>query len=189
MSAVAVTRVVHPAVWNSIMTTIDLRADCANCVALCCVMLAFDRSSLFAIDKAAGEPCPHLDACGACTIHSERAERGFLGCVNFDCMGAGQRVTQAVFSGRSWMADGALIGPMSEAFGRLLAAHEMLSLLEAAGRLDLSAGDRLALAALRRAVEDAGARAGEIDVLRPRIDAYLAGLRAYVEGRTIGPPA
>ncbi|MBO9670437.1 MAG: hypothetical protein J7485_07965 [Sphingobium sp.] len=163
------------------MTTIDLRADCANCAALCCVALAFDRSALFAIDKAAGEPCPHLDACGACTIHAERAERGFQGCVNFDCLGAGQRATQALFGGRSWMADRSLIGPMAEAFSGLLTAHRILSLLATAGRLDLSFADRRTLSALRRAVEDAGTQAEPLDALRPRIDAFLHGLRDYLE--------
>jgi len=163
------------------MTTIDLRADCANCAALCCITLAFDRSTLFAIDKAAGEPCPHLDACGACTIHAERAERGFQGCVNFDCLGAGQRVTQALFGGRSCMADRSLIGPMSEAFSSLLPAHQMLSLLDTAGHLNLSSADRQALNALRKAIEDAGTPAGQLDALRPRVDAFLHGLRPYVE--------
>ncbi|MDR3081083.1 MAG: pentapeptide repeat-containing protein, partial [Streptomyces sp.] len=38
----------------------DLRADCSSCFALCCVALPFAASADFAIDKAAGTPCPNL---------------------------------------------------------------------------------------------------------------------------------
>jgi hypothetical protein len=163
------------------MKKIDLRADCANCAALCCMALAFDRSRQFAIDKPAGQSCLHLDACGACTIHHERVERGFPGCVNFDCLGAGQRVTQAVFGGRSWMEDGSLIGPMSRAFSTLLHAHRYLALLDQAEALDLSPSDRRALIALRAAIEDAGIDAETIGLLQSRIDAFLSRLRGYFE--------
>ena len=40
----------------------DLRADCERCVGLCCVAPAFSASADFAIDKAAGRPCPNLPA-------------------------------------------------------------------------------------------------------------------------------
>lgn len=182
MSAFAVTCAILPATRDPIMEKIDLRADCANCAALCCMALAFDRSTLFAIDKAAGQPCPHLDACGACAIHHERAERGFAGCVKFDCQGAGQRVTQAIFGGRSWIADRALIEPMSRAFSALLRAHRYLALLAQAETLALSLPDRQALIALRMALEDAGTDAETIDGLRASIDKFLLGLRGYVEG-------
>lgn len=182
MSAVAVTCAVLPAARDSIMKKIDLRADCAKCAALCCMALAFDRSRQFAIDKPAGQACPHLDACGACTIHDERVERGFLGCVHFDCQGAGQRVTQALFEGRSWMEDRSLIEPMSRAFSTLLRAHGYLALLDQAGTLDLSPADRRTLTGLRAAIEDAGAHAETIDGLRSPIDKFLFGLRRYVEG-------
>jgi hypothetical protein len=62
------------------MTSTDLRADCARCAALCCLALAFDRSPLFAFDKAAGEPCANLGSRGRCLIYAERAAKGFAGC-------------------------------------------------------------------------------------------------------------
>lgn len=74
--------------------------DCSSCEALCCVLLAFDRSDLFAFDKPAGVPCPHLNRRNHCRIHDERAELGFGGCVTYDCDGAGPRACSA--ASESW---------------------------------------------------------------------------------------
>jgi uncharacterized protein YjbI with pentapeptide repeats len=91
------------------MTTLALTADCANCFALCCVALQFTASSDFAFDKAAGEPCRNLldDDAGAhaslgCSIHPQLRARGMKGCTVYDCFGAGQKVSQVTFGGRSW---------------------------------------------------------------------------------------
>lgn len=119
----------------------SLRPDCSRCAALCC-LLAFDRSALFALDKAAGRPCPYLDARHRCAIHPEREQRGFAGCVHYDCLGAGQRVTQELFGGRSWRDDPALTGPMLAAFLDLRQVHEWLWLLDATTGLPLDAGQR-----------------------------------------------
>jgi hypothetical protein len=72
----------------------ELHADCASCAALCCVAPAFAKSSDFAIDKPPGRPCPNLAADFRCSIHDHLTERGFKGCVVFDCFGAGQRITR-----------------------------------------------------------------------------------------------
>jgi hypothetical protein len=80
----------------------SLRADCCNCVGLCCVALAFARSADFAFSKEAGDPCPHLQPTFGCDIHPVLRDRGFKGCTVFDCLGAGQKVTQQTFGGRSW---------------------------------------------------------------------------------------
>jgi hypothetical protein len=125
-----------------------LRGDCAQCAALCCVALAFDRSALFAYDKPAGEPCANLGAKGRCMIHAERTGRGFAGCEGYDCLGAGQAVTQDLFGGRSWRDDPALLAPMIDAFAVMRPAHEALSLLRLARRMSLpaSAQERLGVA-------------------------------------------
>jgi Pentapeptide repeats (8 copies) len=80
--------------------TYELTADCTRCAALCCIAPAFARSSDFAIDKAAGQPCPHLADHYRCGIHDRLRDRGFPGCVVFDCFGAGQRLIQDTFGGR-----------------------------------------------------------------------------------------
>lgn len=82
--------------------TQSLRADCANCVGLCCVALAFARSADFAFDKEAGDPCTHLQDDFRCGIHPVLRQRGFKGCTVFDCLGAGQKVTQVTFAGQTW---------------------------------------------------------------------------------------
>jgi hypothetical protein len=82
-----------------------LRADCSRCAGLCCVAPAFAASADFAIDKPAGVACPNLQADFRCGIHAQLRERGFPGCTVFDCFGAGQRITQETFGGRSWRED------------------------------------------------------------------------------------
>jgi hypothetical protein len=113
------------------MPTDTLRADCTRCAALCCVALAFDRSALFAYDKRAGEPCRHLGHDGRCAVHASRQEAGFAGCVGYDCLGAGQFVTQIVFGGRSWRDDALLLRPMITAFAVVRGLRSLLALLGA----------------------------------------------------------
>src|SRR5215207_9675318 len=73
----------------------ELVADCARCVGLCCALLPFARSADFAFDKPAGEACRHLAADHRCRIHSRLNDEGMRGCVAYDCFGAGQSVTQS----------------------------------------------------------------------------------------------
>jgi hypothetical protein len=77
-----------------------LHADCARCAALCCVLPPFAASADFAIDKPAGRSCPNLAPDDRCGIHPQLAERGFPGCVAFDCFGAGQQLVQVTYRGR-----------------------------------------------------------------------------------------
>jgi hypothetical protein len=78
----------------------ELRADCGNCYGLCCVALAFSRSTDFAIDKAAGDPCPNLIEDFRCGIHDRLRNEGFKGCTAYDCFGAGQKISRR--AARSW---------------------------------------------------------------------------------------
>jgi hypothetical protein len=137
------------------MNVATLRADCARCAGLCCVALAFDRSPLFAIHKAAGEPCPNLEPRGRCRIHADRERAGFAGCVAYDCLGAGQRVVQEVFAGRSWRDDAALMAPMLRAFQVMREVHGLLVLLHQASRLALTPDQRAALTRLEAALQPA----------------------------------
>ena len=124
------------------MGEIELRADCSRCAALCCVALAFDRSDKFAIDKASGEICRHLNERNGCRIHAERQLRGFSGCITYDCVGAGQRVTHEVFKGQTWREDPSLLLPMTDAFNTMKRVHDLLQLLTQAARLPLEARER-----------------------------------------------
>lgn len=113
--------------------------DCSACAAYCCVGLAFDRGSRFAIDKPAGQPCANLDR-HSCTIHDRLASAGFAGCAAFDCAGAGQR-TLALFDRLSWRDDPARLAAQLDTFADLRRLHELLGLLITAGRLPLDAGE------------------------------------------------
>ena len=121
------------------MTPIDLRANCADCAALCCVMLPFDQSDDFAFSKEGGRPCRNLASDNRCTIHETLDAEGFKGCKAFNCYGAGQRVTQQVFAGKSWRDDPDLTRPMEEAFRAMRKLQESVVLLQEAGRWPLSA--------------------------------------------------
>jgi len=102
-----------------------LRADCSRCMGLCCVAPAFSASADFAIDKAAGRPCPNLQPDFRCGIHDRLRRDGFPGCTAFDCFGAGQQVTQVTFAGRDWRNESDP-GQMFDAFAAMLLLHELL---------------------------------------------------------------
>lgn len=174
------TRAAAPALRGSIMTEINLRPDCGRCAALCCVALAFDRGVLFAFDKPAGAACGHLTEAGRCAIHTARARRGFAGCVGYDCLGAGQRVTQDLFDGRSWRGEPGLLGPMSEAFAVVRRAHELLVLLRQARRLPLSPDEGCRLTELEASLVAAKASAGAVGGLEADVRQFLHGLRRLV---------
>jgi len=124
-------------------------ADCARCAGLCCVAPAFDKGEDFALDKPARQPCPNLDDDFRCEIHDVLAQRGFRGCIAFDCHGAGQRVVQDVFGGRNWRDNPAIASAMFDCFAVMRQLHEWLSLLQSAAALPLDAGQRQMLSALR----------------------------------------
>lgn len=171
------------------MSAIALSADCSKCAALCCVALAFDKSTQFAIDKAAGDACPNLDRACRCKIHSELENRGFGGCTKYDCYGAGQRVTQEVFDGRSWQDDPALLAPMMSAFETLRQTQELLFLFTEAQKLALPSD-------VRQVLQDHMAELGQAKGWnKTRLEAFSAGtglqdaraflktLRPYAPGR------
>ncbi|MBN0039426.1 pentapeptide repeat-containing protein [Cellulosimicrobium cellulans] len=106
-----------------------MRSDCARCTGLCCVGLHLVRSADFAIDKPAGTPCPNLRSDFGCGIHARLRETGFPGCVAYDCLGAGQRVTAAVRSahgGATWRDDPAAA---RDAFATLPVVTQLQKLL------------------------------------------------------------
>ncbi|MFL6140486.1 MAG: pentapeptide repeat-containing protein [Labedaea sp.] len=104
----------------------SLRADCARCFGLCCVALAFSASADFPIDKAVGEPCPNLREDFGCGIHRSLRERGFAGCVGYDCFGAGQQVAQHTYGGRDWRRFPGTARQMFAVFPVMRQLHELL---------------------------------------------------------------
>nr|WP_211290650.1 pentapeptide repeat-containing protein [Actinoalloteichus hoggarensis] len=126
-----------------------MSADCANCFALCCVALPFTASSDFAISKQAGTPCPNLLSDFGCGIHTELRQRGFAGCTSFDCLGAGQQVSQVTFGGRDWRSAPDTAGKMFAVLPIMRRLHELLWYLSEALTLPAAASLHPALRDLR----------------------------------------
>lgn len=160
-----------------------LRADCARCAGLCCVVLAFDRSALFAEDKPAGTPCIHLGSDCRCRIHASRKQRGYAGCVSYDCLGAGQRATALLIGCAATAVE------QFEVFAAIHRQHELLTLLHAADALPLSLEHRVRREALLQQTEAAdmlsaaGRRTFLAGPLPGEVRTFLSQLRSYVDDR------
>ncbi|KQW52266.1 MULTISPECIES: hypothetical protein [unclassified Roseateles] len=123
-----------------------LKADCSACVALCCVIPPFDAVQGFGFDKPAETPCQHLCGDHRCGIHDALIERSFAGCVAFDCLGAGQRLTSLAverFGSADWRARPEVARWLFAAYPRMRQAQEWLARLSlaaaATGSADLQA--------------------------------------------------
>jgi uncharacterized protein YjbI with pentapeptide repeats len=171
----------------------DLRADCARCFGLCCVVPAFSASADFAIDKAAGQPCPHLGPDFGCDIHRQLRPRGFPGCAAYDCFGAGQKVAQVTFAGQDWRQAPQTARQMFAAFTVMRQLHELLWYLTEALALPNA---RPLHGELRRALEQTerltGSQAGalvSLDVAGHRQHVNALRVRASELARAgLGPP-
>jgi hypothetical protein len=158
-----------------------LQADCANCAALCCVVPAFAKSSDFAIDKPAGRACRNLaEGDFGCTIHERLDDKGFHGCVVFDCFGAGQRITQETFGGRSWRDEPGIAQDMFAMLPLVRQLHELMWLLTEALKLDQAARLHPKLrAALAETDQLAGGEPGALQ--KTDIDAYRRKLNPLLQ--------
>jgi len=104
----------------------NLRADCENCFGLCCVALYFSASEGFPIDKDAGQPCFNLQPDFRCCVHKSLKERGFKGCIAFECFGAGQKVSQVSFGGQDWQKVPESAEKMCQVFLIMQQLHELI---------------------------------------------------------------
>lgn len=153
----------------------DLRADCARCSALCCVALPYAASADFAYDKPAGRPCRHLEE-SSCSIHAQLPERGFPGCTVFDCLGAGQQVTQHTYDGVTWRDRPDLAGEIFAAFLIMRQLQELRWYLRQADRGD-QPGE------VRRRVRGLAEQTASLANQRPEdlLQCDVAGHRAAVD--------
>lgn len=106
-----------------------LKADCAACTGLCCVVTPFDAVQGFGFDKPAHTPCRHLCDDFRCGIHAQLEAKGFRGCVVFDCHGAGQRVSQQLFPGQDWRDSAETAEQMFKAYDVMRGLHDLMLLL------------------------------------------------------------
>lgn len=79
------------------------------------------------MNKPAGTPCKNLQGDFRCQIHSELREKGFKGCTVFDCLGAGQVVSQVTFNGQSWRDHPETGEKMFQVFPIMEQIHEMIA--------------------------------------------------------------
>lgn len=168
------------------MWRVELRADCSRCVGLCCVAPAFAASADFAIDKPAGQPCPNLRPDSRCGIHDRLRESGFPGCTVFDCLGAGQRITQQTFHGGS-VREPAMVAvfPVVRQLHELLwYVHEALE-LPAAGAVHGALREALAETERLAGLDPESLSTLDLDPHRHRVNGLL--LRASELARGGGP--
>ncbi|MCA0873836.1 hypothetical protein LCL97_23640 [Seohaeicola saemankumensis] len=160
-----------------------LTGDCARCDGLCCMALAFDAGPKFGCDKAAGVACDHLRADSRCTIHDRLRGAGFSGCVDYDCLGAGQVVCATVLPGVSWRVGAAEKRRVMEAFRALREVHRLIDLVRLAGGLPLDPAQEAARVELLAELvpEDGWSEAAlagfEGGPLPGRVGDFLRGLR------------
>lgn len=151
----------------------DLTSDCSKCAALCCVGLALDKGDLFTIDKPAGSPCPNLARDHQCKIHTDLADTGMTGCIQYDCAGAGQRVIHERFNGETWRDDPTLLRAMLRDFSAVKLLHERMAQLVEAENMSLSEPQETE----RRALLQRHARLwSTTPVLNERFSRFLADL-------------
>lgn len=167
-----------------------LRADCGDCVGLCCVALPLLASADFAIDKPAGVPCLHLAADFRCAIHDRLPSSGFPGCAAYDCFGAGQRVARAPVDGADRRADDGRMRRMVQVFPIVRHLHELLWYLAQAARYDPT--DAAVPRAARRIDALADAPSSEIlaldvNALRAQANAVLQATSERVRSRVPDP--
>jgi hypothetical protein len=107
----------------------SLEPDCASCSGLCCVVPPFARGASFSFSKAPLTPCRHLSESDSCRVHDQLLQIGNAGCVAYECFGAGQRVTQQVYAGRTWRSPGVEREEVFAVYVVLRRLHEYLFLL------------------------------------------------------------
>jgi hypothetical protein len=175
-------------VTGTVQLPAHLRADCSACVALCCVIPPYDAAQGFGFDKPAETPCRHLCADHRCGIHDELVERSFAGCVAFDCLGAGQRLTAlavARFGDADWRARPEVARWLFAAYPRMRQVQEWLARLSLAAAVSSSAG----LQALAAELEGQASRwpdwsTAEQAAWQARVQAALAPLAGQRNSRS-----
>jgi hypothetical protein len=158
-----------------------LRPDCVNCCGLCCVAPPFDADQGFGHDKAAREPCHHLQADFRCGIYAHLADKGYPGCVSFDCFGAGQRVTQELFGGANWSQSPEIAAQMFDSYERLRPLHELMAMAQLAVDRTRDESQRRALQDMVSGIDALCTRDARPNLAQLRRDT-IAALRSALAG-------
>lgn len=103
----------------------QLRIDCEKCSGLCCVALHYMKADGFPGNKEAGTPCKHLLPNFQCSIHSTLASKNLQGCLTYDCLGAGQKVTQIHCPDSTWRSNPGKANDIFRSFQIVFQLHQM----------------------------------------------------------------
>nr|WP_246212255.1 pentapeptide repeat-containing protein [Streptomyces abyssomicinicus] len=155
--------------------------------------LPFARSTDFAADKPAGQPCSNLRQDFRCGIHVRLRDEGYQGCTVFDCFGAGQKVSQVTFGGTDWRASPSTARAMFAVFPVMRQLHELLRYVTEALALPSARPVHKELRRARAHIDDLSRGTPEsitaldVDALRGEVNASLLRAselaRAHVPGR------
>ncbi len=165
--------------------SINLTTDCSACVGLCCKAFQFEPGPDFAIHKPAGHGCPNLGSDFTCTIHADRVDQGFSGCLVFDCQGAGQRIVNEVYSDFDWTQNIPVKSDIIDAFRVLREVHRLYELIDVSAALPLNADQTSERTALLNAlghhpVSETWLAGFEQGPLPKRVAQYLQSLKSLL---------
>lgn len=104
----------------------SLKIDCRKCSGLCCTALYFSKSEGFPNDKPAGKPCTNLMSDFSCAVHKKLMQYNLKGCMAFDCLGAGQKVTSDIYGGVSWKQRPEAASEIFQVFLAVWQLHQMV---------------------------------------------------------------
>ncbi len=104
----------------------NLRIDCKSCSGLCCVALCYLKTDGFPSNKEAGVPCEYLRSDFKCSIHKKLSEMDMKGCMVYDCLGAGQKVSKKIFQDVNWSTNPDMAKDIFQAFLNVLKLHQIL---------------------------------------------------------------
>ena len=159
------------------MTDVDpLKADCSACFGLCCSALRLERADGFGHDKPAGVPCHFLQQDYRCKIHPRRQDLGYEGCIDFDCLGAGQ-IASKQFAAQNWKQDTAVARQMFARFAELMQIQELRAALTDAGGLGLESEPEAARLALLHQLAIAAETGANVSSARAGAEEFIQSLR------------
>lgn len=104
----------------------EMSSDCENCSGLCCVALCYRKSDGFPGNKPVGRPCEYLTPDFKCRIHNKLSDMNMKGCLNYECLGAGQKVSNIIFNRQNWAGNPEISKVIFEVFIKVLQLHQIL---------------------------------------------------------------
>ncbi|EZH66670.1 hypothetical protein DH09_12190 [Bacillaceae bacterium JMAK1] len=162
----------------------ELQSNCFQCFGLCCVALPYSQSADFPYDKASGEPCRNLNDNFLCSVHDQLAERGFRGCVSYECFGAGQKVSQQIYDGQDWRRNPKTAEGMFRVFPIVQQLHEMLVYLHQCLQLDEVSSFRTELEQQYKQIEELTVQS-PTDMLTIDVAYYRLSVSGWLEKASI----